>query len=133
MAEAGDDARDPGIRRTVHRAAVVDGRAVGMDVDVLEADARQQLAASIAWLSREELTSGLVAWQAFASNVVAAHVAFTVDDGDLLDADATWWARVVYAGASALMDVNALAPTICRSLSSLAAAADGGASVTHVS
>ncbi len=104
------------VRRTAVRQVSVDGRQVRLDVAILDADARERLAAAIGWLVREEGESSVAAWQAFGTDIVGAHVEFAVADHDLHEVNAEWWSRAVHVAAAALIEVNELAPAVTRVL-----------------
>lgn len=104
----------PNARRS--HVSEIDGRFVEMQVDILDQPARERLAASIAWLAEQEGEAGLSAWEAFATDIVGAHVDFTIDERDLDAVDGIWWGQAIFSAATALMDVNGLAPEIRRSL-----------------
>jgi len=72
----------------------VEGRRVTVSVRRLVHDERQRMAAEIAWFAEGLLTPGVelktTGWSALLGEVLARHVAITVDEEGVDDADDFW-------------------------------------------
>lgn len=95
---------------------------VGLALELLPAERRVPMAASIAWITVLAATEGedvhKEAWRTFVDDVLYPHVAFTVPHPHPEQLDGGWWLEAIRSALMALVEVNALGPLISEQLPS---------------
>ena len=91
----------------------VNGRRVQVCVQRLDHDERQRMAAEIAWFAEGLLTPGVelktTGWSALLGEILSRHVAITVDEEGLEDAN-DFWNQVMCRTFEAFAEANQLYP-----------------------
>src|SRR5262245_37284317 len=117
------------IRGTVTESAVIDGWRVDMMVRIVSRKERARIGASIVSASLLAFDGRLnhAVSRELLEDVVAKHVAFTVEEQALSECEANWWSRVLQEALTVFLRINGLTESVRRAVHS----AHHGLTVLH--
>ena len=107
----------------VESSLQIGDRPVGLQIELLDEDSKERVAAVLAWLTleavRNQSSADGIAWHEYVGEVMERHVAFFVQGQDADAFDVMWWNEAVGYAFLEFVGQNALAGRVNRHLTTL--------------
>jgi hypothetical protein len=108
----------------------VGDRSVGLQIERLDAEPREQAAVVLAWLTLQTLaersSDAPPSWHQYAADILRDHVSFVINDEPHPERlEPSWWSEALGCALVEFVRHNELAPSINRHLQAMRAATSG--------